>query len=45
MNEITKQIEQKAAEIAKIIMRGSSAEIHPTKDGIKIYEVNKKEIK
>ena len=46
MNEIAEQIRQKAEEIAKLIIRGSSAEIHPTKDGnIKIYEIRKKSVK
>lgn len=46
MNEIAEQIRQNADEIAKMIIRGSSAEIHPTKGGIiKIYEVNKKVLK
>lgn len=44
MNEIAEQIKQNAVEIAKLIMRGSSAEIHPSKDGIKIYEIKKKAI-
>lgn len=45
MNEIAEQIKQNADKIARLIIRGSSAEIHPSKDGIKIYEINKKTIK
>lgn len=46
MNEIAEEIRKKAEEIAKLIISGSSAEIHPTKDGsIKIYEIRKKVVK
>lgn len=46
MKEIAEQIKQHAEEIAKLIARGSSAEIHPARDGkIKIYEVKKKTVK
>lgn len=53
MNEIIKEIEQLAGSkqaqisakaISDAIKRGNSIEIHPAKDGVRIYEVKKKVI-
>lgn len=37
--------EEQKKEIDKAIKTGNSIEIHPAKDGVKIYEVRKKTIK
>ena len=53
MNEIIKEIEQSAGRekaqlsaktIQDALKRGNSIEIHPAKDGVRIYEVKKKVI-
>lgn len=45
MDKIQLLIEEKSEQMAKAIKRGSSVEIHASKDGIKVYEVGKKVIK
>lgn len=37
--------EEQKKEIDRVIKTGNSIEIHPAKDGVKIYEVRKKTIK
>ena len=39
------QTEGQKKEIDRVIKTGNSIEIHPAKDGVKIYEVIKKTIK
>ena len=37
--------EEQKKEIDRVIKTGNSIEIHPAKDGVKIYEVRKRTIK
>ena len=42
IEETEKQINENARKMAEIISKGNSAEVHPSKDGVKILEVKKK---
>lgn len=45
IDDLSEEIKARAFNIAKILISGNRAEIVPCKDGIKILDVERKEIK